>query len=96
MHVISRRALQVFWEKNPDSEGSLKAWFKIVSLSEYQGFNDLKKTFGSVDKVGSKYVFNIGGNKYRLVTAIHFNTGRIYVRAVLTHKEYDKEEWKNG
>lgn len=96
MHVISRRALQSFWEKHPESEGSLKAWFKIIKLSEYQGFNDLKKTFGSIDKVGDKYVFNIGGNKYRLVTAIHFNTGRVYVRAVLTHKEYDKEEWKNG
>ncbi|MDE2009131.1 MAG: type II toxin-antitoxin system HigB family toxin [Candidatus Omnitrophica bacterium] len=96
MHVISRRALQVFWEKYPDSEEPLKVWFKIIRLSEYEGFNDLKKTFGSVDKVGDKYVFNIGRNKYRLITAIHFNVGRVYIRAVLTHKEYDKEEWKNG
>ena len=96
MHVISRRTLQDFWQKHKDSEDPLKAWFKIVKATRYTGYNDLKATFGSIDKVGNKTVFNIGGNKYRLITVIHYNRGKVYIRAVLTHREYDKEEWKNG
>jgi mRNA interferase HigB len=96
MHIISKKALQDFWEKHKDSEGPLKTWFSLVKASRYTGYSDLKETFGSIDKVGDKIVFNIGGNKYRLITVIHFKFGKVYVRAVLTHREYDKEEWKNG
>jgi mRNA interferase HigB len=93
MHIISRKALKDFWEKHPDSEEPLKAWFKIVNATRYVGYNALKATFGSIDKVGDKIVFNIGGNKYRLITVIHFNIGRVYVRHVLTHEEYDRGRW---
>jgi len=96
MHIISKKALKDFWEKHPDSEEPLKAWFKIVNITRYVGYNELKATFGSIDKVRDKIVFNIGGNKYRLITVIHFNYGRVYIRHVMTHREYDKEEWKNG
>ena len=96
MHIVSRKALKDFWEKHPDSEKPLKAWFKIVDATRYEGYNALKATFGTIDKVGDKIVFNIGGNKYRLITVIHFNYGRVYIRHVMTHREYDKEEWKNG
>ena len=96
MHIISKKALKDFWEKHPDSEGPLKAWFKIINATRYAGYNDLKATFRSVDKVGDKTVFNIGGNKYRLISVIHYKYGKVYVRAVLTHEEYNKEEWKNG
>ena len=96
MHIISRRALKDFWEDHPDSEIPLMAWFKIVGSTKYETFSQLKETFSSADKVGDKVVFNIGGNKYRLITVIHFKYGKVYLRHVLTHKEYDKEEWKNG
>ena len=96
MHIISRRALKDFWDDHPDSETPLKAWFKIVGATKYETFSQLKETFRSADKVGDKVVFNIGGNKYRLITVIHFKYGKVYIRHVLTHKEYDKEEWKNG
>jgi mRNA interferase HigB len=96
MHIISKKALKDFWEKHPDSEEPLKAWFKIVNATRYVGYNDLKVTFGTIDKVGDKIVFNIGGNKYRLITVIHFNYGRVYERYVMTHREYDKKEWENG
>jgi len=96
MHIISRKALKDFWEKHPDSEEALKAWFKIVNATRYVGYNALKATFASIDKVGDKIVFNIGGNKYRLITVIHFNIGRVYIRHVLTHEEYDRGGWKNG
>ncbi|MBF0484825.1 MAG: type II toxin-antitoxin system HigB family toxin [Candidatus Omnitrophica bacterium] len=96
MHIISRKALKDFWEKHTDSELPLKTWFRIIKGSKYASFNHLKATFSTADKVGDKIVFNIGGNKYRLVAVIHFNYGRVYVRHVLTHQEYDKGGWKNG
>jgi mRNA interferase HigB len=54
----------------------------------------VKGCFPSVDKIGDKFVFDIGGNKLRLIAAIHFNTKKVFVRIVLTHKQYDKGDWK--
>lgn len=90
MHVISRKALVVFWERYPDSKESLLRWYKIIEKSEFKSFENLRTTFPSVDKVGNQIIFNISGNKYRLIASIHFNRGKVYIRHVLTHKEYDK------
>ena len=95
MHIISKKRLKEFWEQHPASRGPLEAWFTIVRATRYEMWGDLKKTFPTADKVGAKTVFNIGGNKYRLIAAVHFNRGKIYIRGVLTHEEYDQEKWKN-
>ena len=94
MHIISRKALRIFWEKYPDSETALARWFKIVERSNYESFDELRETFPSADKVGKWIIFNIGGNKYRLITVIHFQVGKVYVRHVLNHQEYEKGRWK--
>ena len=94
MHIISRKALQQFWERYPDSKGSLIRWFKIVEKTQFSTFNELRQTFPFADKVGELIVFNIGGNKYRLIASIHFNRSKVYIRHVLTHSEYDKGAWK--
>jgi mRNA interferase HigB len=94
VHVISRKALVEFWEQYPDSKEPLLRWYKIMVYSEYESFVSLRKTFPSADQVRDLVVFNIGGNKYRLVASIHFNRGRVYVRHVLTHREYDQGAWK--
>jgi mRNA interferase HigB len=94
MHIISRKALRQFWERYPDSQTALLRWFKIVDRSDFESFVELRKTFPSADKVGDLIVFNIGGNKYRLIASIHFNRGKVYIRHVLTHREYDKGVWK--
>ena len=94
MHIISRKALIQFWEKHPDSKTALARWFKVVKTTEFQSFNDIRTVFPSADKVQDWIVFNIGGNKYRLIASIHFNRGKIYIRHVLTHTEYDRGEWK--
>lgn len=60
----------------------------------YQSFADLRAVFPSADQVGKLTVFNIGGNSARLIAAIHYNRQRIYIRAVLTHQEYDEGKWK--
>lgn len=94
MHIISQKALRVFWEQYPDSKNPLLRWFKIMSKSDFPNFNELRVTFPSADKVSELIVFNIGGNKYRLIASIHFNRSKVYIRHVLTHAEYDKGAWK--
>jgi mRNA interferase HigB len=94
MHVISRKALLEFAQQHPDSKTALDAWFRIFEANEFGSFDALRRIFPSVDKVGDLYVFNIGGNKYRLIAALHFNRQKVYVRQVLTHAEYDKGRWK--
>jgi mRNA interferase HigB len=90
MRVISNSALVAFAAKHPQAEMPLQAWRKIVEAGSFARFGDLKKTFNAVDHVGHFYVFDIGGNKFRIIAAIHFDKQRLYVRHVFTHKEYDK------
>jgi mRNA interferase HigB len=94
MHVITRKRINEFGNLHPDSKGPLSAWYSIVDKTAFKTFAELRKTFPSADLVGDKVVFNIGGNKYRLIAAIHFNRGKLYIRNILTHAEYDKEGWK--
>ena len=94
MHVISKKALREFWKQYPDSQTPLMRWFKLMTRNPFGSFTELRAVFPSADLVDGLTVFNIGGNKYRLITAIHFNRGKVYVRHVLTHGEYDKEGWR--
>ena len=94
MHIISRKALREFWEVHADAKTSLARWYRIVNSADYQTFIELRETFPSADMVGDLVVFNIGGNNYRLIASIHFNRGKVYIRHVLTHAEYDKGKWK--
>jgi mRNA interferase HigB len=96
VHVISQRPLREFASKHADAAAPLRAWLKLARHGHFRSLVELKQTFGGVDLVraGGRdfYVFNIGGNKYRLVAAIHFNAQRLFVRHVWTHQEYDR--WK--
>ncbi len=94
MRVVSRKMLREFWERHPDSASALARWFKIMQRQEFISFESLHATFPTADKIGDLVVFNIGGNKYRLITVIHFNRGKVYIRDVLTHQEYDRGAWK--
>ena len=96
MHVISKKALRQFWKLHPDAEQPLLRWFKVVRAADWHSFADVQAVYASADQVGRFTVFNIGGNKYRLIAAIHYNRGKVYVRHVLTHVEYDRDEWKGG
>ena len=94
MHVISRKALKTFWERHPDSKGALSRWFKVLEKTNFGSFDELRATFPTADRVGTWVVFNIKGNKYRLIASIYFDRGKVYIREVLTHREYDKGVWK--
>lgn len=94
MHIISRKSLRDFGDKHPDRQTPLLRWFKIIEKSEFENVAKLRLVFPSADKVSNLIVFNIGGNKYRLIASVHFNRQKLYVRHILTHREYDKGEWK--
>ena len=94
MHVISKKPLRQFWAVHPDAERLLRRWLKTVTRADWGSFAELRGTYRHADQVGKLTVFNIGGNKYRLVAAIHFNRGKVFVRHVLTHAEYDQGDWK--
>ena len=92
MHIISRKALRLFWEQHPDSKLALARWFKLVQRTPFHDFAGLRAAFPSADKVGHWIVFNIGGTKYRLITVIHFSRRKVYIRHVLMHQDYDRGE----
>ncbi|CCQ56975.1 MAG: type II toxin-antitoxin system HigB family toxin [Crocosphaera sp.] len=94
MHIISRKKLNEFAEKYPESRSALKEWYKRIKSGQFKSIAELRTIFPSADKVGKLTVFNIGGNKIRLIAAIHYNRQKIYIREVLTHTEYDKNKWK--
>jgi mRNA interferase HigB len=95
MHIITFTRLKEFYEKYPDAEPSLRSWNKLTKLACWQNFAQLRETFASADLVGKLTVFNIAGNKYRLITYIDYQSQKVFVRYVLTHAEYDRDSWKN-
>ena len=91
MHLITRQKLKKFWEEHPDAEGQLKAWAKEAEHAEWRTPRDVKARYGTADPIGdNRVVFNIKGNKYRLVVKFHYNTQVAFIRFVCNHKEYNK------
>jgi mRNA interferase HigB len=90
MHVISKKALQEFWLKHPGAKTPLESWHKLINTSTIDSFAEVKQVFNSADYVPPYYVFDIAGNNYRIISIIHFNRQKLYVRHVFTHAEYDR------
>ena len=89
MRVISNKALKDFAAVHTQADNLLQAWRQLIESRSFGSFADLKQVFNSVDRVGEFYVFNIGGNKYRLIAAIHFDKQRLFIRHVFTHTQYN-------
>jgi len=90
MQILAKSALRRFWERHKQAETPLKLWYAVVSDAKWANYADLKATFGTADIIGdSRVIFNIGGNKYRLVARISFAYGRVMVKFIGTHKDYD-------
>ena len=94
MHVITRKRLNEFAERFPETENALARWYQTIKSNNFNNFAELREMFPAVDQVGKLTVFNIGGNKVRLIAAIHYNRKKMYIRAILSHTEYDKSKWK--
>jgi mRNA interferase HigB len=95
MHIITRSLLVEFWEKHPDSKSSLMLWYKITLGADWQNLVEMRSVFASADLVSNLTVFNIGGNKYRLIVYVDYDCQKIFIRHILTHADYDKNKWKN-
>jgi mRNA interferase HigB len=85
--------LRTFWERHATAETLLRAWYQVASHETWHSLNDVRQTYPSADLVERLTVFNIGGNAFRLITRVEFQRQEIYIRHVLTHAEYDKEDW---
>jgi mRNA interferase HigB len=96
MRVISKKRLRVFWTIYPIAKIPLDNWFRIAKKGDWSKFAEVKATFGSVDQVGKYLVFNIGGQKYRLICEINYQRHTVFVRHVLTHAEYNDGAWKKS
>lgn len=91
MRIISRKPLREFSEKHPPAKKPLDAWFATASRANWSCFADVRAAYGSADVVsGNRVIFDIGGNKYRLVVKAAYKCRILYVRFVGTHAEYDK------
>ena len=94
MQLISNKARRDFAKIHPDTDALLRAFRSKVEIGQFDNFAALRATFMGVDKVGERFIFNIGGNKYRLIASIAFSVQSLWAKAVLTHAEYDKGDWK--
>lgn len=94
MKLISNRALREFAASHGDAAQPLQDFRRKVERGVFGNFAELRAVFPAVDKVGERFVFNIGGNKFRLVAGIDFFRRTMWIKAVLTHGQYDKGAWR--
>ncbi|MCF6766219.1 type II toxin-antitoxin system HigB family toxin [Thiotrichales bacterium 19S3-7] len=93
MHVITQKRI---WDAKvlyPTVSNALDGWYRIIKSNDFLSFNHIKKVFPSVDKVGKYHVFDIGGNKLRLIAVIDYKFKKLFIREILAHSEYDKNKW---
>jgi mRNA interferase HigB len=100
MRLISRKRVREFAEQYPDAADALEKWRRVVGEAEWENLQDVRRVYPHADMVtvasgNPVTVFNVGGNKYRLIAAIHYNGQRVYVLRLLTHAEYSKNLWKD-
>jgi mRNA interferase HigB len=99
MWIITKSRLREYWTRHPETRSWLENWYKVAGKTQWKALDDVRKVFPHADgvKVGSgksATVFNVCGNKHRMIAAIHYNTGKVFVLAMLSHAEYSKNQWK--
>jgi mRNA interferase HigB len=100
MRIIKWAVLREFCRRHPGAQGGLCHLFEVTEKAEWQNLKDIQATFGSADGVKVKsgkpvVVFNIGGDNFRLIAAVHYNTQTVYTLMVLAHRAYEKNRWKD-
>jgi len=95
VHIITKRRLKEFADLHADAEPGLATWLRAAESHRWHNIVEVHAVFPSADAVGQLTVFNIGGNAYRLITFIDYTYGKVFIRAILTHADYDKDRWKN-
>src|SRR5436305_1003771 len=95
VHIISKKRLVAAGQRHPDALAPLIRWYRVARKALWNDVHEARADFPHADPVGKFTVFNIKKNEYRLITVVHYNRFKVYVRAVLTHEEYDKGKWKD-
>lgn len=95
MRVISKKRLREFWEYHPDAKDPLLHWYRVTKKAAWRHLADVWMDFRHADQVGNCTVFNVKGNDYRLIVGIRYEIQKVFVLRVMTHKQYDTEDWKN-
>jgi mRNA interferase HigB len=96
MLVANYEELQKFAKKHARSRPSLDTWYQAALNVIWRNFDDVKRTFRTADIYGDCTIFDIAGNKYRLIAIINYNLEQVYIEAILTHSEYDRDKWKKN
>ncbi len=95
MHLIAIRNLRSDASRHPDTQTVIEEWYKVVKSVSWQNLEEVRQLYRDAEAVGNFTVFNIKGNKYRLIVDINYVNQTIYYKYFLTHAEYDKDSWKN-
>jgi mRNA interferase HigB len=99
VRIIAKKAISLFGSRNADALTPLLRWFSAVEDGEWQNFAELRAVFPNADQVRvasgrTATVFNIAGNKYRLISAIHYNRQTVFIMRIYSHKDYDRIDWR--
>lgn len=94
MNIISYSAIKEFTRKHSDSKAGLNTWYKVASKATWKNLAEVKSIYPHADLFGNCTIFNISGNKYRLVVKIDYEIQTIFIKHIMTHAEYDKDKWK--
>ncbi len=94
MRIISEKAIRKFVKENPSAQNIFNKFKDAVLEADWTNFSDLRETFNSADIYKNCVVFNVGGNKYRVIGIVEYEKHLVFIRAILIHKEYDKDKWK--
>jgi mRNA interferase HigB len=94
VHVVSYKAIRLFCEEYSDARSALDYWYRVAKRANWASFMEVRHSFNSADFVSPFVVFDIGGNKYRLLAEINFSRRVLFIRRIMTHKEYAKGAWK--
>ncbi len=96
VHVISYKAIREFKAARPDAGPALDNWYRASANCQWKSFREVRQVFGSADWVKPYVVFNVAGNKYRLIAEINFRSQTLFIRHILTHQEYAEGRWKKS
>lgn len=94
MRIVSEKPIKDFWENHPEAESAMKDWIKHVRETVWNNFSDVRKTFNHADVYKSCVIFDVGGNKYRIIAKIKYEWKIVYTCFVMTHFEYDQKKWQ--
>jgi mRNA interferase HigB len=95
LHIVSKRRLREFWAQHPEAKDPLLHWYRVTKKATWKSLAEARMDFRHADPVGTCTVFNIKGNHYRLIAGVRYEMQRVFVLKIMTHKQYDTEDWEH-